>query len=80
MNFKGVSVITKQLVILDRYERVVHLDVCTVQSCEDGIIIRLPEMDAEIEDYSFKYNEDIISAESIDGMLHLNMREGIEDE
>lgn len=66
----------KQLVIMDMNERVVHVDVCTIQSCEDGVIIRLPLMDSEKDSYSFKHNKDILSATSIEGMLHLEMRDG----
>ena len=55
---------------MDMNDKIVHLDICTIQNCEDGVIVRLPVTDCEKETYTLKPWDKFDTAVSIDGMLH----------
>ena len=66
---------TKQIVILDAEERLVHLDSGTIEECESSVIVRLT-CDCVRDSYSLRYDtprdgvESMVSARIRDGELY----------
>lgn len=76
---------TKQIVILDAEERLVHLDAGTIEECESAVIVRLT-CDCARDSYSLKYDgnpkdgkKSIVSARIRDGELFYLTNEYIEN-
>jgi len=76
---------TKQIVILDAEERLVHLDAGTIEECDTAAIVRLT-CDCVRDSYSLRYNKpeegkkSMVSARIKDGELYFMTDKYVEND